>query len=167
MSLASRILYCLPILLIPLHIEEANAKGICLYFSDQLATWFDALITCQKHYMCLADLDTEVTLIQMESKLPRDDHSYWFGLNAHEKNSYRYVSSNKSADYSPVSSNLVNDGGCAFVKHDDGFYKFLSADCHTRKRFICSRAEECDGVSISPRKSQCVISPEDKEIVAY
>ncbi|XP_016928001.2 uncharacterized protein [Drosophila suzukii] len=167
MSLVLRILYCLPILLLPLHVEEVNAKGMCLYLSEAIATWFDALIACQKQFMCLADLDTEVTLIQMEAKVPHNDHGYWFGLNAHEKTGYRYASNNRSIEYSPVSSNLLNDGGCAYVKHDDGFYKFLSASCDAKKRFICNMAEECDGVSMRPKKPLCVISHEDKEIVAY
>ncbi|XP_017012576.1 uncharacterized protein [Drosophila takahashii] len=167
MSLLVRILYCLPIFLLNFHIDQANAKGICLYLSDKMATWFDALIVCQKHHMCLADLNTEVTLIQMQAKLKHDDHGYWFGLNAHEKTSFRYVSNNKTIEFSPTGSNLVNHGGCAFVKHDDGFYKFQSADCHAQKRYICTRTEECDGVSMKPGKAQCVINEEEKEIVAY
>ncbi|XP_017120049.1 uncharacterized protein LOC108141293 [Drosophila elegans] len=167
MSFQVRILCHLSILVLYFHIGQVNSKGICLYFSLKIASWFDALIECQKHHMCLADLNTEVTLVQMETKFNHEDHEYWFGLNSHEKKNYRYVSNNKSIEYSPIHSKLVNDGLCAFVKHEYGFYKFESADCNIHKRFICTRADECDGLQLKPVKSKCFISEKQKQVVAY
>ncbi|XP_017066695.1 uncharacterized protein LOC108104879 [Drosophila eugracilis] len=167
MKLFLKILYCLPILLLHLQIREVNPKGICLYFSEKMASWFDALIVCQKNHMCLADLNTEVTLVQMATKTDHKEHEYWFGLNAYDKSNYRYVSNNKSIEFSPINSKLVNDGRCAYIKHVKGFYIFEGANCRHRKRFICTRTDECDGVSMKPVKSQCVITEEEKKIVAY
>ncbi|XP_016973899.1 lithostathine-1-alpha [Drosophila rhopaloa] len=167
MGLQVRILCYIPLFLLYFQIGEVNTKGICLYFSEKKASWFDALIECQKHHMCLADLNTEVTLGQMETKFNHEEIEYWFGLNSHEKSNYRYASNNKSIEYSPKHSKLVNDGRCAFVKHENGFYKFESADCNAHKRFICTKTDECDGVSMKPGKSKCVITEEEKSVVAY
>ncbi|XP_043661238.1 uncharacterized protein LOC122625268 [Drosophila teissieri] len=162
-----RILSCLPILLLLLRTDEANARGICLYFSEKAATWFGALAICKKLNMCLANLDTEVTLVQLNHKMEHEELEYWFGLNAHEKPNYRYVSNNKSIEYSPHNSKLVNNEGCAYVKHQQEFFKFESASCREHKRFICSKTDECDGVSMKHGDSKCVITEEQHEIVAY
>ncbi|XP_017044924.1 uncharacterized protein LOC108090656 [Drosophila ficusphila] len=166
MSRLVRFVCCLPILLLHLHVKEVNAKGICLYLSEKRASWFEALAVCQSYRMCLADLSTEVTLIQMEEKWNPDDHEYWFGLNSHEKFTYRYVSNNKSIEYAPRNSKLASEGQCAFVKHERGFYKFASADCFDHKRFICSRTEMCDGENLRHGVSHCSISEEEKQVVA-
>ncbi|XP_033154330.1 uncharacterized protein LOC117137139 [Drosophila mauritiana] len=168
MSQVLRILYCPPILmLLLLRADEANGKGICLYFSEKTASWFSALSICKTLHMCLADLNTEVTLIQMKSKINVDDYEYWFGLNAHDKPTYRYVSNNKSIEYSPHNSKLVNNEGCVYVKHQNDFFKFESAKCREHRRFICTKTDECDGVSTKPGNSNCVITAEERDIVAY
>jgi len=43
MTLVLRILYCLPILLLPLHVEEVNAKGLCLYLSEAIVSDFKTI----------------------------------------------------------------------------------------------------------------------------
>ncbi|EDV58210.1 uncharacterized protein LOC6542828 [Drosophila erecta] len=167
MSQVPRILCCLPILLLLLRTDEANGKGICLYVSEKTATWFHALAICKKLHMCLANLDTEITLIQMKSKIGPDEHEYWFGLNAYEKPNFRYVSNNKSIEYAPHNSKLVNNEGCVFVKEQYDFFKFESANCDDRRRFICTKTEECDGVTFKHEQSKCVITEEQRDIVAY
>ncbi|KAH8321885.1 hypothetical protein KR067_007857, partial [Drosophila pandora] len=129
--------------------------------------WFDALFTCQKKGMCLADIDTSVTVLGLTSHLHGDDRTdIWFGLTAFERNNYRYISNNKLVDYTPKDSVLVNNGSCAFLKPVDPLFTFASGDCTARKRFACTQTDMCNGARMRKPKASCIVPDYAKEILS-
>ncbi|XP_017105855.3 uncharacterized protein [Drosophila bipectinata] len=168
--LSQRSTFCLSILILFLTwpVEKVHSSGICIYVSKHRLNWFEALFACQKKGMCLADIDTTLTLLSLTDKFHGDDRTdVWFGLTAFERTNYRYISSNKHVEFTPQNSQLVNNGSCAFLKPEDPTYTFASAVCYDKKRFACTKTEMCNGAHMRKRKNFCAIPHSAKEIMAY
>lgn len=130
--------------------------------------WFEALFDCQKKGMCLADIDTGVTLLALTAEFDRDDRQeIWFGLTAFERNNFRYISNNKPLEYIAENSVLINNGSCAFLKPEDPMYTFASDDCSARKHFACAQSDMCNGAHMKKQKQSCAVPDYANEIMAF
>ncbi|XP_017839953.1 uncharacterized protein LOC108597755 [Drosophila busckii] len=131
------------------YMREATAAGSCHYFSEKKMDYFDALFTCQKKKLCLADFNTQVLMNEIGSKLPaykRED--YWFGLNAYEKPTFKYVSNLENMVFMAEGATLDYSKPCAYLTpRANTAYTFNSAPCFLYKHFVCSEAEMCNGIA--------------------
>ncbi|XP_002138502.1 uncharacterized protein [Drosophila pseudoobscura] len=152
-------------------IGEVNSSG-CHYFSTDKRDWFDALTSCQRLSMCLADVSTAQTFQEIESKL-LDREEYWFGLNGYEKITFKYVSSNQPQNYVPPQSQLSLSTACGYLKPlGPDAYAISTASCGQLKRFVCTPTVKCNGletnssfISNFPTEVPCQLSPEVSTIL--
>ncbi|XP_030554685.1 uncharacterized protein LOC115758264 [Drosophila novamexicana] len=140
-------LQLLALLLYLSHMCEGQTAGSCHYFSETKMDWFEALFTCQRKQMCLANIKTQRSFEEFEIKLKasyRDE--YWFGLNGYEKYAFKYVSDGAPLGYMPPAAMIHLDKPCAFVKPlDKTHFTFETGNCGRPRRFICTAEPRCNG----------------------
>lgn len=113
----------------------------------QQLDWFEALSTCQKMKMCLADMRSKLAFDELAKKFPKhDEQEFWIGLNAYEKDKFKYVSNGDVMDYVPDQSYINYKKPCSFIR-SIGNARFIieTGKCGHMKRFVCSEAVFCNG----------------------
>ncbi|KRF98359.1 uncharacterized protein Dwil_GK27716 [Drosophila willistoni] len=130
-----------------LKIYQSECRGMCHYFSENEADYFDALFECQKRKLCLANFDNIESFKLLHKYVRRSRVDYWFGLNGYEKETFRYVSTNKAVAYLPEQTILNKRRPCGYLKPIGVHaYSVETEMCHYRKKFVCSEAIKCNGV---------------------
>ncbi|XP_034475683.1 uncharacterized protein LOC117782761 [Drosophila innubila] len=131
-----------------IYIRNGDTVGSCHYFSDHKLDWFDALFSCQKKKLCLANLDSKIVFDQIVAKLPekyRDE--FWFGLNGYEKYTFKYVSNDAPMLYTPPESEINLEKPCGFIKPiGEKDFTIETGNCRRRRKYICSSAVKCNGL---------------------
>lgn len=108
--------------------------------------WFEALYTCQRMKMCLADMRSELAFDEVSRKFPKhDEHDYWIGLNAYEKETFKYVSNGDPIDYVPEDSVIDYKHACAYIRSIGNRFIIETGKCGHVRRFVCSEAVKCNG----------------------
>lgn len=108
--------------------------------------WFEALFTCQRMKMCLADMRSELSFEEMAKKFPKyTEHEYWIGLNAYEKEDFKYVSNGDLMAYVPQDSVIDYKLACAYIRSIGDRFVIETGKCGHVRRFVCAEAVTCNG----------------------